>query len=225
MIIHFVLSVAAGSKLEQAIGEGVDALNAYISSGEIEELRDVIPQPNAEESENNDDENGDDDEMPDSKRPKVDRIVNHNPQIIYNNNDQPMIPSLMALDVKVDKDGSSNWGPSSGFSKSSSHQPPSLLNLNVAPPFDDLGSGSTGGSGGGSSGGGGGGGGWHGPKRRNRDSDGNRISRFDREGGSRSSRFENNDSGGGGSGGGRRNRSGNSGSSRQERSGRSNRRI
>lgn len=224
--------IAAGSKLEQVIGDGADALNAYISSGEIEELKDVIPLPDIEENEIDDDEE-EDDETQDSKRLKIERIVNHNAQVIYNNNDsnsQPAIPSLMAIDVKVDvplgKDGAGNWGPG-GFNKNAPNQPPSLLNLNVAPPFDDIGSGS---------GGGGGSGGWQssradynnrnskdGQKRRNRDSDGNRISRFDREsgGGSRSSRFENNDSG-------RNRRSGNSnsGSSRQERSsGRSNRRI
>lgn len=220
--------------MEQVIGEGMDALNAYISSGEIEELKDVIPQTETEETENNDnnDDEKDDEEMPDAKRPKIDRIVNHNVQIIFNNNEsssQPTIPSLMALDVKVDvplgKDGANNWGPSAGFNKNAPNQPPSLLNLNVAPPFDDIGS--SGASGG-----------WQsgradynnrsskdGQKRRNRDSDGNRISRFDRDSGSRSSRFESNDSGGGG---GRNRRSGNSsgGSSRQERSsGRSNRRI
>lgn len=223
------LFLSAGSKLEQVIGEGADALNAYISSGEIEELNDVIPQPDDEDTENNDDEE-DSDETPDAKRPKTDRIVNHNAQIIYGNNDsQPAIPSLMALDVKVDvplgKDGAGNWGASAGFNKNAPNQPPSLLNLNVAPPFDDIGSSSAGG-------------GWQsgrgdynrsskdGQKRRNRDSDGNRISRFDREGGSRSSRFESNDSGGGGGGRNRRSGNSNSGSSRQERSsGRSNRRI
>lgn len=216
--------------MEQVIGEGADALNAYISSGEIEELKDVIPSPETEETENNeDDEEDDDDELQDAKRPKIDRIVNHNAQIIYNNNDsnsQPSIPSLMAIDVKVDvpvgKDTASNWGNSSaGFNKNVPNQPPSLLNLNVAPPFDDLGSSGTSG-------------GWQsgrgeynrsskdGQKRRNRDSDGNRISRFDREGGSRSSRFESNES----SGRNRRSGNNNSGSSRQERSsGRSNRRI
>lgn len=214
------------------IGEGPDSLNAYISSGEIEELKDVIPPPETDETENNeDDENSN--ELPDAKRPKIERIVNHNAQIIYNNNEsnsQPSIPSLMALDVKVDvplgKDGAGNWGASAGFNKNAPNQPPSLLNLNVAPPFDDIGSSGTGG-------------GWQsgrsdynrsgkdGQKRRNRDSDGNRISRFDREGGSRSSRFENNDSGsGGGSSRNRRSGNSNSGSSRQERSsGRSNRRI
>lgn len=213
------------------IGEGADALNAYISSGEIEELNDVIPQPDDEDTENNVDEE-DSDETPNAKRPKTDRIVNHNAQIIYDPNSQPAIPSLMAIDVKVDgplsKDGAANWGPSAGFSKNAPNQPPSLLNLNVAPPFDDIGSSSASG-------------GWQssrgdynrsskdGQKRRNRDSDGNRISRFDRESGSRSSRFESNESGGGGGGGGGRNRrsgNSNSGSSRQERSsGRSNRRI
>lgn len=205
--------------MEQVISEGADALNTYISSGEIEELKDVIPQPDAEETENNDDEE-DDDELPDAKRPKVDRIVNHNAQIIYNNNDsQPTIPSLMAIDVKVDvphgKDSAGNWATPAGFNKNAANQPPSLLNLNVAPPFDEIGTNSTGG-------------GWHGQKRRNRDSEGNRISRFDREGGSRSRFNESNESSGSGGGGGRNRRSGNStsGSSRQERSsGRSNRRI
>lgn len=207
--------------MEQVIGDGADALNAYISSGEIEELRDVVPPPSStpidvdEAAEDNGEGANEDggDESPDSKRQKLDRVVNHNAQIVYSNDahSQSGIPSLMTIDVKCDVPY-----------KNASGHPPSLLNLNVAPPFDETSGSSSG---------------WQpsrteysrsgkdGPKRRNRDSDGNRISRFDRESGSgtRSSRFENNDNNGS-----RNRRSGNSssGSSRPERSsGRSNRRI
>lgn len=112
-----------------------------------------------------------------NKRSKTD----HNVQVIYssteNNQQTPQsqqqqsIPSLLALNVSLD----------------TSKQPPSLLNLNVPPPYEDIAGGS---------------GNWQRPefnnrskdtqKRRNRDNDGNRISRFDRDG-PRPSRFENND--------------------------------
>lgn len=203
------------------ISEGPEALNAYISSGEIEELNDLIPHTN--EASENDDSNDD----PDRKRSKIDRTVNHNAQIIYNNveSSMPSIPSLMAINVdasaisKIGGSGSDNdgqYGTIFGANKQSQHHPPSLLNLNVAPPFEDLSSS---------------GGTWQsgrsefsrnsrseGSKRRNRDSDGNRISRFDREGG-RSSRFDNNDNS-------RNRRSGGGSGRNQERSsGRSSRRI
>lgn len=111
-----------------------------------------------------------------------------------------------------------NWAPPPMFGPNGqmnpmNSQPPSLLNLNLAPPFGEMPPNN-----------------WPGPpgnfnrnnmsggnmggnlsgdstnKRRNRDSEGNRISRFDREGGDRPSRFDNNDNNGrnrrgGGSGG------------------------
>lgn len=98
--------------------------------------------------------------------------------------------------------GPDNWAPPpmfgpNGQMNNMSGQPPSLLNLNLAPPFAEMApnnwtapqgnfnrnnmSGNMGNmSGEGTN------------KRRNRDSEGNRISRFDREG-DRPSRFDNND--------------------------------
>lgn len=149
------------------IGEGAEALNAYIDSGEIEELADLISQNRSDTSDNEDNDDNESD-SPEAKRMKTDRIKNHNAQIIFKNTEtNSAIPSLMTINVPLDV------------------PPPSLLNLNVAPPFDDSGN-------------------WQsarndfnnrnskvdGAKRRNRDSEGNRISRFDRE---RPSRFDNND--------------------------------
>lgn len=88
--------------------------------------------------------------------------------------------------------GNDNWGaPPPMFNQPpANNNPPSLLNIQVAPPFDDSddwqGSSRSGRSSNSKS---------DGTKRRNRDSDGNRISRFDREG-PRPSRFDNNDAGG-----------------------------
>lgn len=226
------------------IAEGTDALNRFISSGEIEELKDVIPPP----SPTDDDDDGDDDSSePDNKRPK--RIVNHNAQIIYNKldgnmnnnlgNHQAGIPSLMTLNLQVDVpvmpnmnddedfritnptwNQSNDWGaPPQSFNQAAANnnQPPSLLNIQVAPPFNDSnewkGSSRSGRSSSSKS---------EGTKRRNRDSEGNRISRFDREG-PRPSRFENNE---GGSSRSRRSGGSNKRNSERNSSGRSsNRRI
>lgn len=165
--------------MEEVINEGAEALNAYIDSGEIEELSDLILGPKSDDSNNEDNI-----DEPESKRSKT--IKNHNAQIIYKNIDSnPMIPSLMTINVPpVNESGQpvENWNASANYNAN----PPSLLNLNVAPPpFDDSASGN-----------------WsgrndfnnrnskpEGTKRRNRDSEGNRISRFDRE---RPSRFDNN---------------------------------
>lgn len=177
--------------MEQIIGEGPEALNAYIDAGQIEELSDLIPQDNSDASEN-EDETGS--EEPTEKRAKI--IKNHNAQVVYKNpNGNTSIPSLMTLSVPENESpwshpppgaDSSNWNASAGFNQN--NIPPSLLNLNVAPPFEDQSANN-----------------WQQPdnrpdfnnrtakpdgaKRRNRDSEGNRISRFDRE---RPSRFDNN---------------------------------
>lgn len=173
--------LTAGSKLEQVISEGSEALNAYIDSGQIEELSDLIPGSKSDDSDAEDSS-----EEPEKKRSKS--IKNHNAQVIFKNLDSnTTIPSLMTINVPPVPDGSQpmnsdNWN-NTNFNAA---PPPSLLNLNVAPPFDDSASN------------------WagrnefnnrnnskpEGTKRRNRDSDGNRISRFDRE--SRPSRFDNN---------------------------------
>lgn len=225
----------AGSKLESVIAEGTDALNAYISSGEIEELKDVIPPPEPVADEDDNDE-------PENKRQRVAKIVNHNAQIIYNRPDgsinskmtnQQAIPSLMTLNVQLDvpvmpnisededfrinpnaawnPTNDANWGapppPMFNAATPGNIQPPSLLNLNVAPPDDHHGSaGSYGRSSSSKS---------DGSKRRNRDSEGKRISRFDREG-PRPSRFDKNDSNDSGSS--RSRRSGGSSNRNSERS-------
>lgn len=181
--------IAAGSKLEQIIGEGPEALNAYIDSGQIEELSELIPQENSDASDNDEDENSSDE--PREKRAKV--IKNHNAQVIYKSPDaNTSIPSLMTLSVPENESpwshpppSTENWTAPPVFNQA--NIPPSLLNLNVAPPFEDSTNNwqpgnrpdfnnrtpKTDGA----------------NKRRNRDSDGNRISRFDRE---RPSRFDNN---------------------------------
>lgn len=173
--------------MEEVIGEGAEALNAYIDSGQVEELSDLIPKEISDGSD--DDENNSDE--PKEKRPKV--IKNHNAQVIYSKNMDP-IPSLMALNVPNVSEGESPWShPPPGENWNvppmfNANAPPSLLNLNVAPPFEDATAN------------------WQqqprpdfsnrnakpdATKRRNRDSEGNRISRFDR--GERPSRFDNND--------------------------------
>lgn len=196
------ISFIAGSKLEEVIGEGTDALNAFIDSGQIEELYDLIPQ---ERSDTSDDEDENSSDEPREKRAK--QVRNHNAQVVYKTQDaNAIIPSLMAINVpsvsnvpnapnvpSAATEGESPWSqPPPGDNWNippmfNANAPPSLLNLNVAPPsFDDTANN------------------WQQPrpdfnnrppkqdgtKRRNRDSEGNRISRFDRE---RPSRFENND--------------------------------
>lgn len=184
-------SILAGSKLEQVIGEGAEALNAFIDSGQVEELSDLIPADRSDDSAD-DDEN--DLDEPREKRTKV--IKNHNAQVIFKSQDSSntMIPSLMAMNVPNVTEPESPWShppPTENWNVPpmfNATAPPSLLNLNVAPPFEDSS------------------GNWQqgradfnnrpnnnkpdATKRRNRDSDGNRISRFDRE---RPSRFDNND--------------------------------
>lgn len=188
--------------MEQVIGEGAEELNAYIDSGQIEELSDLIPQEISDASDDDDDdddENDNDDENnsdePKEKRAKI--IKNHNAQVIYKSQDpNAVIPSLLALNVPNVNENESPWSHPPPAAENwnvppmfNANAPPSLLNLNVAPPFEDSA------------------GNWQqnrpdfnnrtakpdSSKRRNRDSEGNRISRFDRERESRPSRFENND--------------------------------
>lgn len=180
------------------IADGPEALNAFIDSGQIEELSDLIPPERSDESD--DDENSSD-EQPTEKRAKI--IKNHNAQVVYKTQDaNAIIPSLLTINVPNVQNAApeaespwshppptENWNVPPMFN---ANAPPSLLNLNVAPPpFADDSANN-----------------WQQPdydlrpdfnnrppkadgsKRRNRDSEGNRISRFDRE---RPSRFENND--------------------------------
>lgn len=227
-----VLIHVAGSRLEKAIQEGTDALNRFITAGEVDQLSDIIKKPGEEK----------DGEEPAPKKSRFDRVVNHNVQIIYkesnnganSNQSSSFIPPLMALNVDADmmngpdyrmpptmigdmhgwapaplpaagpQSGGENWTQPPIFANgqmgaSNANQPPSLLNMNLGGPFGDTSPGSN----------------WTGPpgnfnrpnmsaaggsgsttdgntKRRNRDSDGNRISRFD-SGGDRPSRFDNNE--------------------------------
>lgn len=177
------------------IGEGAEALNAFIDSGQIEELSDLIPNEVNDNSDIDDDNNSSE---PREKRTKI--IKNHNAQVIYKSQESnAIIPSLMALNVPNVAEPESPWShpPPSAENWNNvspmfnANTPPSLLNLNVALPFDDSINPP--------------GGNWQqgrtdfnnrsakpeAAKRRNRDSDGNRISRFDR--GERPSRFDNND--------------------------------
>lgn len=200
MYFIFPYCIIAGSKLESVIEEGADALNAYIDSGEIEELADVITHEISDGSDNEENDTitiGDDEEEPDPKRIKTKHIKNHNAQVVYKNVDpNATIPSLMAINVpRVDgslADGSGNqWSqpPPAMYNANTQNTNfmPSLLNLNLASPFDDSA------------------GNWQSgrndtnnrnnkpaTKRRNRDSEGNRISRFDNNDNSRNNLRRNN---------------------------------
>lgn len=188
----FVFFFTAGSTLEQVIDEGPEKLNAYIDSGEIEELSELISKSQSDSSDN---EESNSDE-PETKRVK--KVRNHNAQIIYKNPESnASIPSLLDINVSNNESSSpwsqpppstENWNVPPMFN--ANNAPPSLLNFNMTPPsFENEPNGN-----------------WQqgrnndfnnrttnktdGTKRRNRDSEGNRISRFDRE--TRPSRFDNN---------------------------------
>lgn len=83
-----------GSKLEAAILEGPEALNKYISSGDLEELHDVMPFE--------DDSSSPQHQSPSPKRSRFDK--DHNAQVIYDREEppkQPAIPSLLSLDLSA----------------------------------------------------------------------------------------------------------------------------
>lgn len=166
------------------IADGPEKLNAFIDAGQVDELAGLIPKANSDSSGNEDTDKIE----PDRKRPR--RIRNHNAQLIYRNQDMQTNESPWSQPPP----GMDSW-PMMGAGA----PPPSLLNMNVAPPAYDESNGN-----------------WpqsssqpasqqqqqqppssaaqrkaDAAKRRNRDSDGNRISRFDRE--SRPSRFDNAD--------------------------------
>lgn len=139
---------AAGSKLEEAISNGPTALNKFISSGEIEEVNDLIPH-NVDGAESDSSYNGD------GKRSMP---FDHNAQLVYDKDStqQPaFIPPLMALNVHVDANGSdirriqdqdfraddrderevwqSNPFSANPFA-AANRLPPSLLNISIDPP-------------------------------------------------------------------------------------------
>lgn len=81
-----------GSKLESAILEGPEALNKYISSGDLEELHDVMPFEDDSSPQ----------QSPSPKRSRFDK--DHNAQLIYEREEppkQPAIPSLLSLDLSA----------------------------------------------------------------------------------------------------------------------------
>lgn len=120
-----MVKFTAGSALEAAILAGPEALNKYISSGEIEELVDVMPfednSPSRPHSRNSSDRS----KSPLSKRSRFDDARDHNAQMIYGTDleaganisqlmlqaqlqqqqqqqqasQQPFIPPLLALKV------------------------------------------------------------------------------------------------------------------------------
>uniref|UniRef100_A0A1B0EW55 Putative polyadenylation factor i complex subunit pfs2 n=1 Tax=Lutzomyia longipalpis TaxID=7200 RepID=A0A1B0EW55_LUTLO len=87
-----VIQVIAGSLLEAAIIEGPAALSQFISSGGIEELKDVLPEEKTEKT----DEAEEEGDEPAPKR----TLIDHNVQYIYDKPSGPSIPSLM--DLKLD---------------------------------------------------------------------------------------------------------------------------
>lgn len=89
--------------MDTAISDGPQALNRFISSGEIEELQDCIP-PDDEYTSDNSFENG---EGAAQNRVKGER--DHNAELIYDKdasiNQKSFIPPLMALNVLVNSNG------------------------------------------------------------------------------------------------------------------------
>lgn len=94
------IPVVPGSKLAQAVGQGTNALNKYISSGDIEEIKDLIPKEETK--------------SPPVKKSRFEPIVDHKAVIIYNdtaeskqyqnadlspNSTNTNIPSLLGLKV------------------------------------------------------------------------------------------------------------------------------
>lgn len=111
MIYNRIITVQPGSKLEKVISEGPDALNKYISSGEIEELNDVIPHF---------DDEIDDDSSNNSKRFRFDDDHDHKAKLIYNDDSNTddnstaasFIPPLMALNINLNPpNGDLNFRP------------------------------------------------------------------------------------------------------------------
>lgn len=90
------IPVVPGSKLSQIVSEGINSLNKFISSGDLEEVKDLIPKEECK--------------SPPVKKSRFEQIVDHKPVIIYNdtpeskqyqnNESNPTninIPSLMNL--------------------------------------------------------------------------------------------------------------------------------
>ncbi len=147
------LYFSAGSRLDKVISEGSTALNEYISSGEIEELNDLLP-PMKDDDYNSDDSSYD--KPSDRKRRK--QPYDHNAQLVFekdSTNPPAFIPPLMALNVLPepigDKDykrnangnsdrdiwqsnASNPWASNGSSFNNNSNMPPSLLNITIQPP-------------------------------------------------------------------------------------------
>lgn len=133
-------------------------MNEFISSGEIDELNDIIP--HIENDYDSDNSFGD----RENKRKRFDRGFDHNAQLVYDkdsSNQAAFIPPLMALNVHVDSNGSDQdfrnsiknngdrddrdvwqsnsthpiqWAGSSNPFTPNNSKPPSLLNISIQPP-------------------------------------------------------------------------------------------
>lgn len=136
-------SFIAGSRLEKAIQEGMDALNRFITAGEVDQLSDIIKKPGVDK----------DHDEPSAKRSRFDRVTNHNVQIMYKESQSStFIPPLMTINVEPNRaepdyrmpptmigdmhgwapappPGGDNWKQSS----SSINQPPLMHGMNVGP--------------------------------------------------------------------------------------------
>lgn len=211
-VSHLLILFPAGSRLDKVISEGSTALNEYISSGEIEELNDLLPPMKDEEY--------DSDSSYDNKPSKCRKQpYDHNAQLVFekdSTNPPAFIPPLMALNVLpepiVDKDYKRNangrdndiwqsnqnnpWAGNNGSSfmannNSNNNMPPSLLNITIQPPDMSPTDNSNGNS-------------WdrrsgdnsrnRDDRSRRRDGDGRRGSRFDNGGGESRRRTSGNDS-------------------------------
>ncbi|KAL5274549.1 WDR33 family protein [Megaselia abdita] len=70
LVYEKFISVVPGSRLAQVVSQGTDSLNKYISSGELEEIKELIPK---EES-----------KSPPVKKSRFEPIIDHKAVIIYN---------------------------------------------------------------------------------------------------------------------------------------------
>ncbi|KAG4069500.1 hypothetical protein HA402_006866 [Bradysia odoriphaga] len=146
------IPVTPGSRLDQVISEGSTALNEYISSGEIEELNDLLPPMK------DDDYDSDSSYDKKSERKRRKQPYDHNAQLVFekdSTNPPTFIPPLMALNVlpdpSADKDYKRNtngandrdiwqsnpnnpWASNGPSFNSNNNMPPSLLNITIQPP-------------------------------------------------------------------------------------------
>lgn len=70
LVYEKFIPVVPGSRLSQVVSQGTDSLNKYISSGELEEVKDLIPKEEAK--------------SPPVKKSRFEPIIDHKAVIIYN---------------------------------------------------------------------------------------------------------------------------------------------